>query len=184
MGLFSNEEHAYDPIICYIITCIEITAIQGNSLYQPTPKPHISNHYLLMLSHSLDIPFQPSLTLNTWSPRPTTHFCVCSGVSEVRADSIVGIAEFGSGGCWKYREEEVWGLYSVRRLARVVANQMYEMGRGTRPCTEPMGIPAGNWKLEPARFSETAEQIYWPARCKNAEDCHWSNTRRENLYSY
>jgi hypothetical protein len=44
-----------------------------------------------------------------------------------------------------------------------------------------MGIPAGNWKLEPARFSETAEQIYCAARCKNAEDCHWSNTRRENM---
>ena len=58
------------------------------------------------------------------------------------------------------------------------------MRRGVRPCTEPMGIPAGNWKLESARSSETAEQIYCPARCKNAEDCHWSNTRRENLYSY
>jgi hypothetical protein len=44
-----------------------------------------------------------------------------------------------------------------------------------------MGIPAGNWKLEPARFSEMEEQFYCPARCKNAEDRHWSNTRRENL---
>lgn len=54
MGLFSNEEHANDLISYYVITCIEITATQGNSLYQPTPKPHISNHYLLMMSHSLD----------------------------------------------------------------------------------------------------------------------------------
>jgi len=73
------------------------------------------------------------------------------------------------------------GAVQCTKAAIVVANQMYEMGRGVRPCTEPMGIPAGNWKLEPARFSETAEQIYCPARCKNAEDCHWSNTRRENL---
>jgi hypothetical protein len=67
------------------------------------------------------------------------------------------------------------------KAAKVMANYMYEMGRGVRSCTEPMGVPAGNWKLEPARFSETAEQIYGPARCKNVEDCHWSNTRRENL---
>ena len=53
MGLFSNEEHANDLISYYMITCIEITAIQGNSLYQPTPKPHISNHYLLIMSHFL-----------------------------------------------------------------------------------------------------------------------------------
>lgn len=99
MGLFSNEEHANDLISYYMITCIEITAIQCNSLYQPTPKPRTSNHYLLMMSRSLDTPFQLSLTLNTWSPRPTTHFCVCSGVSEVRADSIIAITEFGSGGC-------------------------------------------------------------------------------------
>jgi len=67
------------------------------------------------------------------------------------------------------------------KAARVIANQMYEMVRGVRSCTEPMGVLAGNWKLEPARFSETAEQIYCPARYKNVEDCHWSNTRRENL---
>jgi len=29
-----------------------------------------------------------------------------------------------------------------------------------------MGIPAGNWKLESARFSETAEQIYCPAHVR------------------
>jgi hypothetical protein len=93
MALFSTEKHANDLISYYIITCIEIETIQCNSLYQPTPKPHTSNHYLLMMSHSLDTP------LNTWSPRLTTHFRVCSGVSEVRADSIVAITEFGSGGC-------------------------------------------------------------------------------------
>ena len=49
------------------------------------------------------------------------------------------------------------GAVQCTKAAIVVANQMYEMGRGVRPCTEPMGIPAGNWKLEPARFSETAE---------------------------
>jgi hypothetical protein len=62
-----------------------------------------------------------------------------------------------------------------------MANQMYEMGRGVRSCTEPMGVPAVNWKLEPARFSETVEQIYCPARYKNVEEFHWSNTRRENV---
>lgn len=74
VSLFSNEERANDLISYYMITCTEITAIQGNSSYQPTPKPHISNHYLLMMSHSLNTPFQPSLTLNTLSLRPTTHF--------------------------------------------------------------------------------------------------------------
>jgi hypothetical protein len=61
---------------------------------------------------------------------------------------------------------------------------MDEIGRGVRSCIEPMGIPAGNWKLEPARFSETAEQIYYPSRYKNVEDRHLSNTCRENLKAY
>lgn len=73
------------------------------------------------------------------------------------------------------------GVLQCTKAPSVMAYQMYEGGRGIRPCTEPMGIPAGNWKLGPARFSETAEQIYCPARCKNTVDCHWSNTRREDL---
>jgi hypothetical protein len=75
-------------------------------------------------------------------------------------------------------------IIQCRKVATVVANQMYELGRRVRSCIEPMGILPGNWKLEPARFSETAEQVYYPARCKNAEDRHLSNTRRENLKAY